>query len=288
MKVVRIGTRKSRLAMRQTSLVIEAYQKLLPDISFEIVPISTKGDELLHKSLTSFGGKGAFVTEIEKALMDGTIDLAVHSAKDLPFPVQKGLTIAATPRREDPRDVLVLKKENCTDYCEFDNWEEMREYLCSIRLKAVGTGSVRRQYQLERLIKAQSKEIRGNVTTRLSKLESGEYDAVMLAAAGLKRLCLDKEEAYQYFYMDPNYFLPAPCQGIIAVECREDDPFLKDYAVIEDKWTRKAFELERQVMEEAGGSCTDIVGALALPDETKHNGAVLHVLRNGEYKIVYK
>jgi porphobilinogen deaminase len=290
MKTIRIGTRKSKLAMKQTELVVAAYKQLLPDYHYEIVPMSTKGDEQLNRSLSSFGGKGVFVTEIENAIREGTIDLAVHSGKDLPLPIADGLTIVATPQREDPRDVLVVKKEFYDKLAAANNmkganvseeWETTVQFLRKCRFRNVGTGSMRRQYQLHNLIGADVKEIRGNVPTRLAKLDTGEFDAVMLAAAGLKRLGLEKEEAYQYFYMEPTQFLPAPCQGIIAVEAREDDLLLAQYALIQDEATRHAFALERQVMEETGGSCKDVVGALAL--QTDANTMKLHMLFNGNY-----
>lgn len=293
MRKIRIGTRKSRLAMIQTELVIEAYKKVWQEFEYEIVPMSTKGDEQLKRSLSSFGGKGVFVTEIEDALRDGTIDLAVHSAKDLPLPIGEGLTIAATPVREDARDVLVIprkKYEQSASGSDSGNAliveagnEDIQKVLRNCQLKAVGTGSMRRQYQLKQLIGAESKEIRGNVPTRLSKLNEGTYDAVMLAAAGLKRLGMDRLQEYAYIYMDAAQFLPAPCQGIIAVEAREGDPLIDQYALIQDSMTRRAFELERRVMEETGGSCKDIVGALAVPAKGMENCMEMHVLFNGEY-----
>lgn len=291
MTKIRIGTRKSKLAMVQTELVVEEYKKVWHDFHYEIVPMSTEGDEQLNRSLSSFGGKGVFVTEIEKALKNGTIDLAVHSAKDLPLPIGEGLVIAATPKREDARDVLVMKRDLCDKLAKANNltvppdgesFDKQMEFLRACGLKNVGTGSMRRQYQLDKLIGAACREIRGNVTTRLSKLDTGDYDAVMLAAAGLKRLGLLQEEKYCYFYMEPEIFLPAPCQGIIAVESRVNDPLLTKYRLIEDALTARAFKLEREVMERTGGSCRDIVGALA---RQKRGGGQmeLHVLFNGEY-----
>ncbi len=250
MKAIKIGTRKSALAMAQTRLVLEKLQQVYPALQLELVPITTKGDRILTQPLSHMGGKGVFVSEIEQALQQGKIDLAVHSGKDLPVELGAGLTIAAVLERGDPRDVLVTcRGESLGDKAE--KW-------------TVGTGSLRRQRQLKRQYsQAQFLDIRGNVDTRLEKLRVGQYDAIVLAAAGLERLQLDTQQDLFYEKFQPEEFLPAACQGIIAVESRNDPEFVSLLQGIHDPETGLSFAAERQVLSCLGADCTMPAGAYA-------------------------
>lgn len=204
---IKIGTRKSKLAVAQTNMAAEKIRKAFPRIEIEIVYISTKGDLVLDKPIADIGGKGIFVSEIEKALLDKTIDIAVHSAKDLPVKLADGLEISGVLERGNYRDVLAVKKGVNID----------RNDSCKI-----GTGSIRRQVNFKNIYpNANFANIRGNVDTRLEKLYSGEYDGIILAAAGLERLGLINDERFDFMPFDYKDFLPAPCQGIIAVEGRK-------------------------------------------------------------------
>ena len=182
-KTIRVGTRKSLLARIQTQIFADKVREIFPDVSIEIVPISTKGDERLEKALSSFGGKGVFTKELEEQLLGGEIDLAVHSAKDMPVVLPEGLAIGAVLKRDYTEDVFVLRAGEY--HGEQTNIAALPEGF------VVGTGSLRRELQIRALNPGlRIKPIRGNVQTRLSKLASGEYDGIILARAGLERLFL--------------------------------------------------------------------------------------------------
>ncbi|MDD6489976.1 MAG: hydroxymethylbilane synthase [Clostridia bacterium] len=239
---IKIGTRKSKLAMAQTNMVIQALKNNFPEIQTEIVPIVTTGDKILDKPLAKIGGKGVFVSEIERALISGKIDIAVHSAKDLPVYPEKNLEISGVLKRGDYRDVLVmLSGREITNTSDF----------------IVGTGSVRRIQNMHSLYsEVQFRDIRGNIDTRLKKLQNGDYDAVILAAAGLKRLGLFENPEYNIKAFDYNEFLPSACQGIIAIESRKNDfvtPFIN---AINDKETFLSFETEQSVLRLLNADCT--------------------------------
>ena len=170
-EVIRLGTRKSRLAMVQAELAAAAIRKAAPGVEIELVPLVTTGDKILDRSLVEFGGKGVFIDEFESAIADGRIDAAVHSAKDMPACLMDGLSIAAVLKREDPRDVFVTVKKRETCHSPF----------------VIGTGSLRRQLQIAERKDGVCRLLRGNVNTRLEKLFSGEYDAVILAASRIYR-----------------------------------------------------------------------------------------------------
>ena len=200
-ELIRIGSRKSRLALVQTDMVKRKIEEAFPDVRVEVVEMSTKGDELLDRSLTSFGGKGVFTKELEEALLDGRIDLAVHSAKDMPMEFPSGLGIGAVLSRGPVEDVLVT--------CDGTG-------LCDLKPgSVVGTSSLRRELQIKKanpLVRIRM--IRGNVQTRLRKLSEGQYDAIVLAAAGLERLELSGSREYHYEYLDRSVCLPAAGQAI--------------------------------------------------------------------------
>jgi hydroxymethylbilane synthase len=204
--VIRIATRQSPLAIQQASFIQAQLQKLAPKVRIELVGLSTEGDRFLATPLAKIGGKGLFVKELEQAMLDGRADIAVHSMKDVPVVITAGLTIKAICERHDPRDALVTNR--------FNSLQELP------RGAVVGTSSLRRACQLASLrpdLKIVS--LRGNVNTRLRKLDAGEFDAIVLATAGLKRLNL-AERITQL--LKPPEFIPAVGQGALGIECRSD------------------------------------------------------------------
>ena len=238
---IRIGTRKSKLALVQTDLVRQRIEAAFPEAEIEIVEMSTKGDEILDKSLTSFGGKGVFTQELEEALLKEEVDLAVHSAKDMPMEFPEGLYIGAVLSRADVRDVLVTT-----------TGVKARELPDG---SIVGTSSLRRELQIKALNPTvQIRMLRGNVQTRLRKLQEGQYDAILLAAAGLTRLGLEKEEGLRFEYLDPESFLPAAGQGILAVEAKKGR-FEEVLRAIHCEEAALELTAERSFLSAIGGSC---------------------------------
>ncbi len=236
---IKIGSRGSDLAVKQTEAVAEKLKLHFPDDSFEIVRISTTGDRQTDKTLQSFGGRGVFIKEIEAALLDGRIDMAVHSAKDIPTQLQDGLGITAALLREDRGDALV----------SFGNIENV---------KIIGTGSARRESQARKIFPdAEFRQIRGNIYTRLEKVKSGEYDAVIMAKAALNRLNITGANV-----MDLP-FICAAGQGIIAVETaggrmRKYTELINDAAVMAELTAERAF------LKYTGGGCHMPCGASAV------------------------
>jgi hydroxymethylbilane synthase len=211
-----------------------------PGLFCELVIIKTKGDKILDVPLAKVGGKGLFIKEIENALLDGSVDLAVHSMKDVPAEIPRKLVMAAIPKREDPRDVLVSRRGGS---------------IASLpRGARVGTSSLRRASQVMRLVPdAVICPLRGNVGTRLEKLESENLDAILLAAAGIKRLGLADRVSQ---YLDPDSFLPAVGQGALGIEVRKDDSkTLELVAPLNDPETALVVEGERALLHTLGGSC---------------------------------
>ncbi len=242
-----VGTRGSRLALRQAEIALEALRAARPEACFDIRSIRTAGDKT-SASLSEIGGRGVFVIELERALAAGEIDLAVHSLKDLPSEETPGLTIAATLAREDPRDALVSRNGLALRGLPPD--------------ATVGTGSPRRAAQLLALRPdLRIVDIRGNVDTRIRKVEQGEYEAVVLAAAGLARLgCL--ERASQIF--EPEEMLPAVGQGALAIQARRHDPDgLALVREVDHTETRAAVTAERAFERRLGGGCHAAIAALA-------------------------
>ena len=242
---LRIGTRASALARTQTGHVADALRAQGHDVT--LVEISTEGDRS-SAALTDFGGVGVFVGALRDALLDGRIDVAVHSLKDLPTAPHEGLTLAAVPPRQDPRDVVVAR--DGLTLGELGNGAR------------VGTGSPRRVSQIEALgLGLELVGIRGNVDTRIAKVASGEYDAVVLARAGLARLGrLDEVTEV----LDPLQVLPAPGQGALAVECRTGDACEEVLrSVLDDPHSRACVEAERHVLADLEAGCSAPVGALA-------------------------
>ena len=251
---IRIGTRGSKLALAQSRWVQARLQALRPDIEAELVTITTSGDRFLDQPLSAIGGKGLFVKEIEEALSVGAVDCAVHSMKDVPDVLAPGLVIAAVPPRADARDLLIARGVNS---------------LCSLPGGArVGTSSLRRMA----LCRAARRDLdvlqlRGNVDTRLRKLDAGEVDAIVLAAAGLQRLGITRADAV---FFNPEEFIPAIGQGALAVETR-DNASVTLLAALDDTTTRAAVTAERAFLHRVGGSCSTPLAAHA----TLHDGALM-------------
>ncbi|MFV0503314.1 MAG: hydroxymethylbilane synthase [Lachnospirales bacterium] len=243
-KTIKIGTRKSDLALAQTNLVIDELKKVNNSLDFEIVTISTKGDEILNRPLLEFGGKGVFIDEFEKALLNQKIDIAIHSAKDMPREIPQGLGILGVLKRDDPRDVLISNKN-----------------LLNNNPLTVGTGSLRRQYQIKQLYNVACHNLRGNVPTRLNALRENKFDAIILASAGLNRLNLHNLKEFTYTYFNIDDFIPASGQGIIAIEGRIDDELQGLINAINDENTSIALNTERNILKELQGSCHEMIGA---------------------------
>lgn len=243
MKVI-VGSRESKLAVIQSEMVIDAIKKYDDEIDVQLVTMKTTGDIILDKTLDQIGGKGLFVKELDKALLDKRADLTVHSLKDMPMEVSEQLPLLAFSKREDPRDALILP--DGADEMDFS--------------KPIGVSSLRRKLQLAKLFpEASFKPIRGNVQTRLRKLDSGEYGAIVLAYAGIKRLDLT-ERVSRLFTTEE--ILPAACQGILAVQGRSgyEAPFLADF---DDEEARLAALAERSYVRTLDGGCSSPVAAYA-------------------------
>lgn len=249
MRKIIVGSRKSNLALTQTNWVIEQLKKAGVKNEFEVKKIVTKGDRILDTTLSKVGGKGLFVKEIEQAMYDKTIDFAVHSMKDMPAILPEGLIISSIPIREDHRDVLVSKN----DLPLLDLPEDA----------IIGTSSLRRGAQiLNERPDLQIKWIRGNIETRLRKLYDEDYDAIILAASGMKRVAMDEKLITEY--LDPTICIPAVGQGALAIECREDDHELHDIlALIHDEETATCVKAERTFLGLLEGGCQIPIGGYA-------------------------
>lgn len=273
MRKIIVGSRRSKLALTQTNWVIDQLKKLDPRFEFEIKEIVTKGDQVLDVTLAKVGGKGLFVKEIEQAMLNKEIDMAVHSMKDMPAVLPKGLTIGCIPVREDHRDALISRGG---------------VKLADLTPGAIiGTSSLRRSAQL--LIQRPDLEIkwiRGNVDTRLAKLETGEYDAIILAAAGLARLGWTREVVTEF--LDVDTCIPAVGQGALSIECREDDQELLDLLEkLTCKKTERAVLAERAFLAKMEGSCQVPIAGFARVED--NDEIVLNVLvATPEGQEVYK
>ena len=254
MKLV-VGTRGSNLALVQTNWVVEQLKKNNPDIEFEIKIIKTKGDIIKDLPLDKIGDKGLFVKEIEKSLLDKEIDMAVHSMKDMPSYLPEGLKFAHSPRREDPRDALIFREG-------YKTLEDLPQGA------KIGTGSKRRKYQLlKHRPDLEIVPIRGNIETRIKKIETENLDGVVLAASGLRRAGLEEKIDY---YIPTDIMLPAPAQGILALEIREDDKETeKIIDSIKDNITKVQIDAERGFLIGVNGSCHIPMGAYCEVDGEK-------------------
>ncbi|MGJ3222691.1 hydroxymethylbilane synthase [Geobacillus thermoleovorans] len=241
MRNIVVGSRRSKLALTQTKWVINELKQLGAPFTFEVKEIVTKGDRVLDITLSKVGGKGLFVKEIEHELLTGGIDMAVHSMKDMPAVLPDGLVIGSVPRREDARDVLVSKGNRMLSDLPPGS--------------VIGTSSLRRSAQLLAYRPDLTiKWIRGNIDTRLAKLESEEYDAIVLAAAGLARMGWGDDVISDYLPFD--VCVPAVGQGALAVECREDDDELRQWlSRLNDEQTERAVRAERAFLQQMEGGC---------------------------------
>lgn len=269
MRKIIVGSRRSNLAMTQTKWFIEQMKESGAPFEFEIKEIVTKGDKILDVMLSKVGGKGLFVKEIQQALFDKEIDFAVHSMKDMPAEIPEGLIIGCIPPRVDPRDAFISN-----GHVKF-----MELPIGAI----VGTSSLRRSSQLLLLRPdLEIKWIRGNIETRMRKMREGEYDAILLAAAGMKRVGWSEDTVTEYMSIED--CVPAVGQGALAIECRSDDAELRaELAKISDEKTWIEVEAERTFLTEMNGSCqvpiagfaeydgtnVKFTGYIASPDATK-------------------
>lgn len=244
MNKICIGSRESKLAIIQSQLVIDEIHRNYPNLEIELITMKTTGDKILDRSLDKIGGKGLFVKELDKALLEGKTILSVHSLKDMPMDIDRQLPIVAYSKREDPRDVLVLP---------------LGQTELNLNLP-VGCSSLRRMVQLKKLYpNITFKNIRGNVLTRINKLDSGEYGALILAAAGLKRLKLENRIS---LYFETDEIIPAAGQGILAVQGKAgiDYSFLDKF---KDLDSEKIAICERAFVKQLNGGCSSPIAAYA-------------------------
>ena len=254
MNLVRIATRKSALALWQANFVKAELEAAHPGLQVELVPMSTQGDKILDTPLAKIGGKGLFVKELETAMLEGRADIAVHSMKDVPVDFPEGLMLHTICRREDPRDAFVSNHY---------------QQLADLPLGAVvGTSSLRRQCQIKAIRPdLQIKDLRGNVNTRLAKLDAGEFDAIILASAGLLRLGFAGRIAS---FLDVGTSLPANGQGAVGIECRSDDVVVQQLlAPLEHKETRICVLAERAMNRKLQGGCQVPIGAFAVLNQNE-------------------
>ena len=252
LKTLKIATRQSPLALWQANFVKDQLEKFHPTLSVELVPMVTKGDVILDSPLAKIGGKGLFVKELENALLEKRADIAVHSMKDVPMEFPEGLGLSVICQREDPRDAFVSNTYRSLD--------ELPQGAI------VGTSSLRRQCQLKQLRPdLDIRSLRGNVGTRLSKLDNGEYDAIILASAGLIRLGLAERIAS---FIEVEQSLPAAGQGAVGIECRVDDEEVKALlAPLADATTTTCVLAERAMNTRLQGGCQVPIGGYAIEQD---------------------
>lgn len=245
---IRIGTRGSMLALKQSGMMKEALERLWPGIIVELQVIKTTGDKITDVPLAKVGGKGLFVKEIEDALLDGSVDLAVHSIKDVPAALPEGLEIGIIPEREDPRDALIIRQGADMDALP--------------KGAIIGTSSLRRAAQMRKMRPDfEIRNLRGNLDTRLRKLTEGEFDAIILAAAGLRRMGWQDRIT---LCMDPDEFIPAIGQGALGIEIRSaDDRIRRFLASLNHPQSAVAVSAERSLLKELEGGCQVPIGGHA-------------------------
>ena len=272
MKILKMGTRGSALALAQARQFARDLEAHHPDLSVEEHIIRTTGDKQQGQPLPEIGGKGVFTLEIEEALLNSSIDFAVHSLKDLPPQMPDGLVLAAVPLRESPADALILRSDNA-------EWESANAEMPELPLGArVGTSSLRRAAMLKHIRPdLQVESVRGNIDTRLMKLETQGFHAILLARAGLRRLEIEGVDARN---LPESWFIPAPGQGALAIQSRADDVNTRAILMgLEDAPTRAAIEAERAIVSELNAGCSTPLGALARAygEAVSINAAVLSV-----------
>ena len=238
-RIVRVGSRASRLAVAQAEIVMRQIESVYPGVQTELVTMKTTGDKILDKTLDQIGGKGLFVKELDEALRSGDVDITVHSLKDLPKDVPDDIPVIAYSKREDPRDVLILP----------EGTEEIDMDL------PAGTSSLRRSLQIKELIPGiETAPVRGNVETRLRKLDEGQCSCLIMASAGLIRLGLENRISR---YFETAEMIPAPCQGILAIQARAADDFIANRIIpkINDKDAEICATAEREFVRVIGADC---------------------------------
>lgn len=273
MRKIIVGSRRSKLAITQTKWVINQLKALGAPYEFEIKEIVTKGDKIVDVTLSKVGGKGLFVKEIEQAMLNKEIDMAVHSMKDMPAVLPEGLTIGCIPPREDYRDALISK-----DHIK----------LADLKTGAViGTSSLRRSAQLlAKRPDLQVKWIRGNIDTRLEKLKTEDYDAIVLAAAGLSRMGWKQDVVTEF--LDETLCVPAVGQGALSIECRaNDEDLLAQLNKLTSEDTKKAVEAERAFLNQMEGGCQVPIAGLGV---VKEDGtvALTALVAAPDGKVIYK
>ena len=253
-KIIRIATRQSPLALWQAEHVAALLVQAYPDVTTELVKMVTRGDKILDAPLAKVGGKGLFVKELEQGMLEGEADIAVHSMKDVPIEFPEGLHLAAILTREDPTDAFVSNQ-----------YKSFSELPTRAR---IGTSSLRRECQLKQhLPEAEVLPLRGNVNTRLAKLDAGEYDAIILASAGLKRLGMGDRITQT---LDTSVSLPAVGQGAIGIECRVDDVEINQMlAALHDQVTGVCVKAERAMNTRLNGGCQVPIAGFAILQETQ-------------------
>ena len=270
-KIIRIATRKSPLALWQAEHVAERLEQAFPECKTELIKLSTQGDKILDAPLAKIGGKGLFVKELEQGMLDHTADIAVHSMKDVPVEFPNGLHLAAILPREDPTDAFVSNQYATL----FDLPENAR----------IGTSSLRRQCQIkQRFPNAEIIPLRGNVNSRLAKLDSGEYDAIILASAGLKRLGM-ADRITQCLEVDIS--LPAIGQGAIGIECRIDDQDINEMLkALHDAETGLCVSAERAMNARLNGGCQVPIAGFA---KIQNDQIVMHgLVGNPDGSVIYR
>ncbi|KAA1039986.1 hydroxymethylbilane synthase [Macrococcus equipercicus] len=272
MRKIIVGTRRSQLALTQSNQFIQKIKDRFPEVDIEIKEIVTKGDKIVNVQLSKVGGKGLFVKEIEQALFDKEIDMAIHSLKDVPSELPDGLTLGCIPDREDPRDAFISKG-----------------HVKLADLKAgsvIGTSSLRRGAQLLSLYpELQIEWIRGNIDTRLNKLEHEHYDAIILAAAGLKRMGWSDDTVTEY--LDHETMLPAIGQGALGIECRADDiEVLELLRAVHNEEVERCTQAERQFLKLMDGSCQVPIAGHAVIDGDQIHFKGLIMSPDGKEKYV--
>ncbi len=266
-----IATRESLLALWQAKYVQKRVREEHPEIQVELLPVTTKGDQILDRSLLDIGGKGLFIKELEVLLLDGKADIAVHSLKDMTAEIPKGLELAAVTDREDPRDAFISLQ-----------YKALKELPLHAR---VGTSSLRRQSQLLHLRPdLEIRTLRGNVQTRLRHLDEGEFDAIILAAAGLKRLGLEERIAS---YISTEESIPAAGQGVMAIEMRAGDTeTMEIIRFLHNQDVASCITAERAFLGKVGGDCKVPAGIYAVPSGDKLEASAFIAAPDG--KVLYK
>jgi hydroxymethylbilane synthase len=271
-KIIRIATRQSPLAIWQSKHVGMLLQKHFPSIEIKLITFITRGDKLLDAPLAKIGGKGLFVKELENAILEGQADIAVHSMKDVPMEMPNGLSISAILEREDPTDAFVSNK--------YFSLNELPENA------RIGTSSLRRECQIRaKFPKSEILSLRGNVNTRLDKLDRGEYDAIILASAGLKRLGLVDRIRQS---LSTDIILPACGQGAIAIESRTDDIDINEMLnSLHNEKTSVCVKAERAMNEKLNGGCQVPIAGLAILNEVSGDVYMKGLVGNIDGTIIY-